>query len=29
MMWVCRAGKHSILYDDVMKKKEIFLGWDG
>ena len=29
MMWVCRPGKHSILYNSVLDTKTIFIGWDG
>lgn len=29
MMWVCRPGKHSCLYEKVIADNSIFLGWDG
>ena len=29
MMWLCRAGRQSILHDEVIKNKEIILGWEG
>lgn len=29
MMWVCRPGKHSCLYERVLDDKTIFLGWNG
>ena len=29
MMWVCRPGKHSCYYDQVINNSELFLGWEG
>ena len=28
-MWVCRAGKDSIYFDNFMKEKIIAIPWDG
>ena len=29
MMWVCRAGKDSIFFDEFIKSKTIALPWEG